>query len=347
MGIKRCHVDFSSLVELDGKQFPCPVTFESVDNIIRFTVKLMKGNALVGVVPVNAFDESSVYMKYSADKAPEHGYFVNICANKEESSHLSLFGQDGTCNKPSLLSGEHDGIAMALRADTSASLLELVAASNWRANGTNVETDVKTLEFAQPLPNVVYEPCVLMDKNAKIMVLDYRERERKRRKTAPARTTVLATMWRDRDFTDATIVCQDQCFNVHSAVMSAASPVFSAAFSSGMVEGATKRLEIKDALPQAMEQLLHYMYNGFVDENLVSQILPLAVRYQVHPLAEQCGEICRERIFYSKTSDQVVVDLLGVLRKHKADNAIAKIWEGVISSTKNDDRIVRLLLENI
>ena len=53
--------------------------------------------------------------------------------------------------------------------------------------------------------------------------------------------------------------------HIDRATLSAASPVFDAAFSSQMSEGNTATYEIKDSTPTAVEAMLRYIYIGDSD----------------------------------------------------------------------------------
>merc|ERR1719506_824878 len=69
-------------------------------------------------------------------------------------------------------------------------------------------------------------------------------------------------LWTERKFTDAEVVAGDARFAVHRATLCAASPVFDAAFTSSMEEGASATYTVRDADPAAVEALLRFLYTG-------------------------------------------------------------------------------------
>ena len=96
--------------------------------------------------------------------------------------------------------------------------------------------------------------------------------------------------WKQRKFTDAAVVCSEERIPVHRATLCAASPVFDAAFTSSMEEGASATYTVRDADPAAVEALLRFLYTGAAcapDAELEpAPLLDLAVFYQVTANAE-------------------------------------------------------------
>lgn len=84
----------------------------------------------------------------------------------------------------------------------------------------------------------------------------------KRRRTEPEQESVGAKLWRERRFPDAEVKCADKVFLVHRGVLAQASDVFARMFDSSMVEGQSRKCEINDADPEAVEAMLKYMYTN-------------------------------------------------------------------------------------
>ena len=70
----------------------------------------------------------------------------------------------------------------------------------------------------------------------------------------------IRSMWENRAFTDAEVVCGDRTWNIHRAQLASSSEVFRKMFESEMMEGRTCRLEIKDSDPEIVEELLQFVY---------------------------------------------------------------------------------------
>eukprot|EP00929_Paragymnodinium_shiwhaense_P029366 TRINITY_DN16839_c0_g1_i3.p1 TRINITY_DN16839_c0_g1~~TRINITY_DN16839_c0_g1_i3.p1 ORF type:complete len:315 (+),score=41.28 TRINITY_DN16839_c0_g1_i3:111-947(+) len=97
--------------------------------------------------------------------------------------------------------------------------------------------------------------------------------------------------WKKRRFTDAVVTCGDSRFDVHRSTLSAASPVFEAAFASVMKEGETAKYEVTNSDPAAVEAFLYFVYTGnlkteLADESL-TQLFHLAVMYEVNEMVSE------------------------------------------------------------
>ena len=148
-------------------------------------------------------------------------------------------------------------------------------------------------------------------------------------------------LWKQRKFTDAEVVVHPGGsrdvvrFPVHRSTLCAASPVFDAAFSSSMQEGATATCSVRDFEPDAVEALLRYMYTGTPcsdDEALEpSALLELAIYYQLGGLAVALAE----EILLGVTVDNVRERAL-VLKRHARDAALPGVWGKFLKMLKKD-----------
>eukprot|EP00929_Paragymnodinium_shiwhaense_P029365 TRINITY_DN16839_c0_g1_i1.p1 TRINITY_DN16839_c0_g1~~TRINITY_DN16839_c0_g1_i1.p1 ORF type:complete len:273 (+),score=52.30 TRINITY_DN16839_c0_g1_i1:149-967(+) len=97
--------------------------------------------------------------------------------------------------------------------------------------------------------------------------------------------------WKKRRFTDAVVVCGDARFDVHRSTLSAASPVFEAAFASVMKEGETATYEVTNSDPAAVEAFLYFVYTGNLKTELAdessTQLFHLAVMYEVDEMVSE------------------------------------------------------------
>ncbi len=93
---------------------------------------------------------------------------------------------------------------------------------------------------------------------------------------------------------DMELVCGGQSFPCHKFVMGARSDVFRAMFSHDMKESQDGRVEVTDTSPEVVGQFLKFVYtDGFDDGGnfrTVSQLLPLAEKYNVKKLSNECGQ---------------------------------------------------------
>jgi len=129
---------------------------------------------------------------------------------------------------------------------------------------------------------------------------------------------VISSMWKNSEFSDVNIVCQDgQAFKCHKAVLSAWSTVFRAMFThSGMIEGQTQTVSIQDIKPRAMEALLKYMYDGKIQCEPEDQLelLAAAEKYNIQSVKNQCLKGMIDRLQYSSADN--VLDVLAFTDLH-------------------------------
>lgn len=103
-------------------------------------------------------------------------------------------------------------------------------------------------------------------------------------------STLLAGMWKEKQFTDLVIVCADLEIRCHRAVVARASPVFDRMLNSDMIEARTEKIEIKDAEPSSLSAMVEYFYTAIlVEECDIVALLTLADRFQVDVLVETCA----------------------------------------------------------
>ncbi len=74
----------------------------------------------------------------------------------------------------------------------------------------------------------------------------------------------LENSYRNGDFSDVEVVCNTEVFKCHQFMLAARSPVLRAMFQSPMTEAASRRLEIKDLLPDIVDAMLLFIYTGNV-----------------------------------------------------------------------------------
>ena len=128
------------------------------------------------------------------------------------------------------------------------------------------------------------------------------------------------TMLNDGDFSDFKIQCGDKSFKCHRNVLSARSPVFKAMFKSKMRENSSRKLTIDDVEPEVISEMLHFIYtgsviNGFISEQVASDLLGTADKYQLDLLKNMCEDkLCSSL----EISNSVQYLVLGEL--HHADN---------------------------
>lgn len=147
-----------------------------------------------------------------------------------------------------------------------------------------------------------------------------------------------------RKFSDACIICCGERIPVHRAVLSAASDVFDAAFSSSMCEGIEASYEIKESSPVAVEAMLRYIYTGEidVDVNELAALLELAVQYDLSNLVKQTAEA----LVQDGLTTENIKDRAQALKRHQGHpmtkDALERMCE-LIKRGDNNELVLALL----
>ena len=100
-------------------------------------------------------------------------------------------------------------------------------------------------------------------------------------------------------FSDVEFAVGDELIPAHKVILAKQLPYFKTLFASGMKESATNRIEIKDADAPTFKGFLCYVYSEKLPHNFVETAeiyLPLAEKYDVPPLKEECISALRRRL---------------------------------------------------
>jgi hypothetical protein len=154
-------------------------------------------------------------------------------------------------------------------------------------------------------------------------------------------------LWGDpavAEFSDAKVVAADgRVFAVHRAVLAAASPVFRAALRSDMKEGQNAELIVPDAIADALESMLRYIYTGETEISNPAAVLPLAHRYQLDDLVDQCvtamiESLCPANIVSITVALRPLVEI-----SHNASVA----WERLQHATRLDPELLKAVFQSV
>ena len=99
-------------------------------------------------------------------------------------------------------------------------------------------------------------------------------------------------LYKNKVLTDTAIKCGDKEFKVHRAVLASRSPVFQAMFEVDMKEKQSGVIEVSDITPEAMSDLVTYLYTGTAPnlKTLASELLEAAEKYQIFHLLTKCED---------------------------------------------------------
>eukprot|EP00928_Gymnodinium_smaydae_P033461 TRINITY_DN23969_c0_g1_i1.p1 TRINITY_DN23969_c0_g1~~TRINITY_DN23969_c0_g1_i1.p1 ORF type:complete len:357 (+),score=71.60 TRINITY_DN23969_c0_g1_i1:104-1072(+) len=134
---------------------------------------------------------------------------------------------------------------------------------------------------------------------------------------------VARTMWTDKSFSDAVVVCGSRTLPVHRCVLTAASAFFASAFGGTMKEAREAKVVIEDADEKSVESLLQYLYTGHVGEGADAiALLPIAHRLGVAALVELCAALIVEEL-----CEENVVRSVAILRPLRDEQVVRPYWE--------------------
>ena len=101
-------------------------------------------------------------------------------------------------------------------------------------------------------------------------------------------------LFKSKEFSDVEIECDGEIFNCHQLILSTRSDVFRAMFQAKMKESATKKVNINDFAPDVVGEMLHFIYTGLTNENVMKEkageLLAAAGKYQLDLLKNICEE---------------------------------------------------------
>lgn len=122
-------------------------------------------------------------------------------------------------------------------------------------------------------------------------------------------------------FSDVTLVAAGRSFRAHKNILAASSPVFLAMFQHDMKEKQAGEVEIKDVDPEAVKQMLAFVYTGVIEnfDEVARDLLGLADKYDIGGLRVECEKyICQTLNFDNAMETLVIADLhnAGGLKKY-------------------------------
>jgi hypothetical protein len=127
------------------------------------------------------------------------------------------------------------------------------------------------------------------------------------------------------DFSDFKFFVGNRVFNVHRAILAAASPVFSKLFTSNMKEGISRQCVIKDIEPDIFQHLLRYIYERKFPENLSEVAMKLYEAAHYYQL-DQLKEICDHHV-HPNLSTETAVATFNWASKYGNDDLKMEAWK--------------------
>ncbi|MEJ1279525.1 kelch-like 7 [Cricetulus griseus] len=109
---------------------------------------------------------------------------------------------------------------------------------------------------------------------------------------------VMNTMRKQRTLCDVILMVQERKIPAHRVVLAAASHFFNLMFTTNMLESKSFEVELKDAEPDIIEQLVEFAYTAriSVNSNNVQSLLDAANQYQIEPVKKMCVDFLKEQV---------------------------------------------------
>ncbi|CAE8609091.1 unnamed protein product [Polarella glacialis] len=190
------------------------------------------------------------------------------------------------------------------------------------------------------VPAGKYFPCVLAFYPDTALTIQYRPLCKRK----CCESQICDKLFRDRKFTDASIMCGGHQIPVHRCVLAAVSPVFERMLESGMREGHTTTIEIQDVSPEAIEIMVRYIYKGdaLPMSTQLSALFVLGNRYMIPSLVSDIGDLMVQQL--DKINGK---DILHVVRRHAtcADEFSVELWDKLTAKLHGDRELMQGVME--
>merc|ERR1719265_714982 len=149
-------------------------------------------------------------------------------------------------------------------------------------------------------------------------------------------------LWTDRSFTDVEVVAGTKVFNLHRAVLAAASPVFAAMLKGEMRESKTQTIHITDADENSVEHTLEYIYTGCVAEGTSCASVVLGHKYDIPGLVEYAAPVALGNLTAHNVCDEV-----RILRSYSNDAQLGPVFEALQSKVHENLELFHAVLRGI
>ncbi|XP_074918094.1 kelch-like protein 7 [Chelonoidis abingdonii] len=109
---------------------------------------------------------------------------------------------------------------------------------------------------------------------------------------------VMNTMRKQKTLCDVILMVQERKIPAHRVVLASASHFFNLMFTTNMLESKSFEVELKDAEPDIIEQLVEFAYTAriSVNSNNVQSLLDAANQYQIEPVKKMCVDFLKEQV---------------------------------------------------
>lgn len=166
----------------------------------------------------------------------------------------------------------------------------------------------------------------------------------KLQKTEPAHNVgypqkITRQIWGDRRFTDVEVICGEQHFPVHRAVLAAASTVFAAMLGAEMKESHAREIVISDTDEESVQHMLEYIYTGCVAERAGCGMVVLGHKYDIPGLVEYAAPVALGNI-----NPENCVSQVRILRAYHDDERLGPVFEALLNKIHESPQIFKSVM---
>lgn len=138
-------------------------------------------------------------------------------------------------------------------------------------------------------------------------------------------------LYKDRQFTDVSILVGDKKFRAHKAILATRSPVFRQMFAHDMVENKLNAVRVVDFEAEVIEEMLESIYTNVSSlelklyeegEDFVMELFKAADKYQIDDLKLEC-----ERVLYENLSVDSALQTLELADKYNSHQLKYEVLE--------------------
>ena len=147
-----------------------------------------------------------------------------------------------------------------------------------------------------------------------------------------------------KETSDFLVICKEKSFPCHKAILSARSSVFSNMFTANMLEAATGKCEVMDSTPEAVQQMMDFIYSGEINYASLHkkpvEMLHLANFYDLLDLATVAKETMLSQLLpetavstlvnferYAATDEEVKKEVIRFIKRNAKEVVDSKDWD--------------------
>jgi len=130
----------------------------------------------------------------------------------------------------------------------------------------------------------------------------------------------------DPEYTDVSLVCEENIILCHRVIMAKMSPVFDAMFKTEMKEKDERVINIEDINHAVLKKVVKYIYTMELEESMedMEELVYAADKYDISGMMKSC-----EKVMEKKMDKESVLAVITIAEKHILQNLLDKALKAV------------------